>query len=78
MADQGSIPDRKRDVSLLYSLRPALGPTGPLFWVPEAFLKDKSGRRIKLAIHLPSVPWTKKVELYLHSPYVYMSWCLII
>jgi hypothetical protein len=46
------------------------GYQGLLFW-------EQSGRRVKLTTHLNLVPKSRMVELYLHSPYVFMSWCLV-
>jgi hypothetical protein len=36
-----------------------------------------SGRSLKLTTHLRVVPRWRMVQLYLHSPCVFMAWCLI-
>jgi hypothetical protein len=32
---------------------------------------------VNLTTHLHLVPRSRMVELYLHSPYLFMAWCLI-
>jgi hypothetical protein len=34
-------------------------------------------RSVKLTIHLQLVPRQRTVELYLHTPYIFIAWCLI-
>jgi hypothetical protein len=38
---------------------------------------DSSGRGMELTTQLPLLMRLKMVNLYLHSPYVLMVWCLI-
>jgi hypothetical protein len=35
-----------------------------------------TGRGVKMTNHLHLVPRTKMVELYLHTPYIFMVYCL--
>jgi hypothetical protein len=56
---------------LLYSraFRPSLGPTQHLFQWASGSLSPKVKRKVCEADHsLPSVPNSRMVELYLHSP----------
>jgi hypothetical protein len=41
------------------------------------FLRGWSGQGAKLTTDLHLVPRSRMVELYLHSPYVFMAWCWI-
>jgi hypothetical protein len=53
------------------------GPTIILFSEYRGqFPLGKSGRGVKLTTHLPLVPRSKMVELYLHSLHVFMAWYL--
>jgi hypothetical protein len=58
--------------------RPALGSNqSPIKWAPEALSAGIKYRRVKLTTYLHLVPRSRMVELYLHSPYVFMPKCLI-
>jgi hypothetical protein len=75
---QRSISGRdKRFFSAVFS--PALGPTQPpIQWMLS--LEGGGGKvavGVKLTTHLQLVQRSGMVELYLHSPYVFMTWCLI-
>jgi hypothetical protein len=54
--------------------RPALRPTQPpIQWVPwELLPRGLLCSGVKLTTHLHLVPRSRRVELYLHSPYVFM------
>jgi hypothetical protein len=54
------------------------GPPSLLFnGYLELFPRVQSGQGVKLPIHLPLVPRSRMMELYLHSPYAFMTCCLI-
>jgi hypothetical protein len=39
----------------------------------DVFPRGLSGRGVKLTTHLNLVPRSRKVELHLHSPYIFMA-----
>jgi hypothetical protein len=47
-------------------------------WYQGFFLREWRGKGVSLTTHLHLVPRLRIVELYLHSPYVFMAWCSII
>jgi hypothetical protein len=68
----GSIPGRgKRFFSS--PQHPASYPMG----TRGSLLRKKCGCGMKLTTHLHLMLRSRMVELYLHSPYVFMTWCLI-
>jgi hypothetical protein len=46
-------------------------------WYWELIPRNWSGRDVKLTTHFYLVPRSRMVQLYLHSPYTFMAWCLI-
>jgi hypothetical protein len=46
-------------------------------WYPKLFPWVKNVWDMMLATNLHLVPRSRMVELYLHSPYAFMTWCLI-
>jgi hypothetical protein len=65
----GSIPGWGKDFSLLHSFKI------PTKWVPGAPSPWIKGPRRETDLYL--MPRTRMVELYLHSSYFFMKWCLI-
>jgi hypothetical protein len=58
--------------------RPVLGPTQPLIQLLHvSFSGGKSDRVVKLITHLYLVSRSKNAWNYLHSPNVFMAWCLV-
>jgi hypothetical protein len=76
---QGSIPGRgKRFFSISTASRPALGLTQPpIQWVLGVLSLEVKcpGHEADPSLHL--VLRLVEVELYLHSPYVFIAWSLI-
>jgi hypothetical protein len=68
-----------RDLSLLHGVQTGSGahPASYIMGIEGSFPGDKSGCCVKLTTHLHLMPRSRMVEIYLHFPYVFMTWCLI-
>jgi hypothetical protein len=74
--DQGLIPERGHNFFATAS-RQTLGPAQPpIQWVLGALSLGVKQPGCEADHSLLSSAKVKSVELYLHSPYIFMAWCL--
>jgi hypothetical protein len=71
-------PAGARDFSLFQGVQIGSGIyASPIQWVQGALLPGQSSRSVKLTTHLHLVARSRMMGLHLHSPYIFMAWCLI-
>jgi hypothetical protein len=70
---QGPTPGRGK-IFLFIVSRPASRTTQPsIQWVPGLISPGSSGRGVKLITNLHLVPRSRMMEVYIHSPYVFID-----
>lgn len=74
----GSIPVRDKDFLFYAASRAAQGPCHhPIQWLLRACFPMVTWQRQRLTTHLHLVLRSRMLQLYLHSPCVFMALCLI-